>query len=200
LGPTREHGTATKVLWSLLVVGVGSLLLLGTFSLLSGSTTNAGNSLTTGSVSVGDNSSGSAMYSDTGLGVGNTVDRCIQVTYTGTNGAGMNLYLPDSLDQLGQYTDLTIDEFSGSSTAFPDCSGLNGNSQNMYSGTLADFQNNHNSYDNGLAVYPAPWSGASAWQQNDNVVFRFTLTINGSTPTTGPLTTGSHSWVWEARG
>jgi hypothetical protein len=196
----RNRGPLTKALSSVLVVGVAGLLLAGTFSVLSGSTTNSGNALTTGSVSVGDNSGGVAMYTDTGLGLGDSVSRCIQVTYTGTSSAAMNLYVPETLDQLAPYADLTVDEFSGSSSAFPDCSGVNGNSQNMYSGTLADFQANHNSYGNGLAVYPTPWFGASSWAQNDSVVFRFTLTIDGSTPVSTPLTTGSHSWVWEAQG
>ena len=71
---------------------------------------------------------------------------------------------------------------------------------------MGRFMNNYqlegvdNNFDNGVAVYPAPWSGASQWQQNNSVVFRFTLTIDGNTPTYTPLTTGSHSWVWEARG
>ena len=50
----------------------------------SGTTTNAGNSVTAGVVSVSDDDAGTALFNVTGAVPGSPQTRCINVTYTGS--------------------------------------------------------------------------------------------------------------------
>lgn len=57
------------------------------------------------------------MYSMANAKPGDTVTRCIKVTYTGTLDASVKLYTPSSIGTLGQYVDLKVE--TGSQTGTP---------------------------------------------------------------------------------
>ena len=46
-----------------------------------------------------------------------------------------------------------------------------------------------------MAAYPG---AQTQWNQNDALVYRFTLTVQDNNAA-GGLTTGSHSFIWEAQ-
>ena len=190
-----------KLLLSLMVVGVAaSVVAVGVFSAFSSTTSNAGNSLTAGTVAIGDNDAGAAMFNNvTGGKPGTSVQRCITVTYTGSLDADVRLYTTDaSSGALAQYVDVTIEpgSFSGAPPAFPGCTGFTADSGgSLYSGTLSNFRTAHGSYANGVVDNPG---SALKWITNDSVVYRFTYSVQDTNSAQG-LATGSHSYTWEAR-
>ena len=77
--------TGAKVALSALVIGaLGSFAALGVYGLFTATTQNSGNEITSGTVELADNDSGSALYNTTGVRPGDTTSRCIETTYTGS--------------------------------------------------------------------------------------------------------------------
>ncbi|MGE5407993.1 MAG: TasA family protein [Syntrophothermus sp.] len=192
--------TRTKVLLTVLCVGaLGSLAAMGVFGAFSATTTNAGNTITAGTVAIGDNDAGSAMYSLTNVKPGEGVTRCIKVTYTGSLDADVRLYTESAVGALGQYVDLTITPGTQATSTFPSCTGFTPDSGGaIYSGTLANFATTKNSWANGVVDYPG--TTATKWVTNDAVVYQFTATLQSSAPFAAQgQTTGAHTFTWEAR-
>lgn len=187
-----------KILLSLLLIGATSVLAgFGTFSAFSSTTTNSGNSFAAGTVFVDDNDAGSAMYSVSNQAPGATTVRCIKVTYGGTMAADVKLYTASAIGAVGDYVNLTVEKGSGNPT-FPNCTGFSAEST-VYSGELDDFAAAHGSYANGVAAFPG---AQTQWNQNDTLVYRFTLSLQDDNNANGgatPLSTGSHAFTWEAR-
>ena len=189
-----------KTLVTLLVLGVvGTLAGVGTFSAFSSTTDNTGNTFAAGTVYIGDNDAGSAMYNVTNQAPGAATTKCIRLTYTGSLAADVKLYTSSTVNALGTYVDLSIDKGTmPGGTTFPNCTGFVLES-NVFSNTLANFTTTKNSYANGIAAFPGV---QSQWNQNDTVVYRFTLTLQNNAAANGgavALTTGAHDFTWEAR-
>jgi predicted ribosomally synthesized peptide with SipW-like signal peptide len=187
-----------KVLATLIVVGaIGGLAAFGTFSAFSSTTSNPGNEFTAGTVSIGDNDAGSALYSFTNAKPGDSVTKCINVTYTGSLDSDVKLYVPEAIGSLGSNVNLTITPGTQSSPSFPSCTGFTpASGGSIFSGTLSAFASAHNSWANGLATSP---SGASKWTTSNNVVYQVTAQLDPSVSGSGGGTTGTHSVTWEAR-
>ena len=66
----------------------------GSVAAYKSTTTNSGDAVSAGSVSLFDNDSGSAMFSPSNLKPGDSYSSCIQVSYTGTLPALVKLYGP----------------------------------------------------------------------------------------------------------
>lgn len=182
-----------------LVALVGAALGVGTFSAFSSTTTNPGNSFAAGTVYLTDNDAGSAMYSVSAATPGVGVQKCIKLTYGGTLPADVKLYTASTLGSIANQIDLTIEKGTSSgSPSFPGCGTFTAEST-VYSGTLGAFASASNSYATGLAAYPG---SQTDWDQNDTLVYRFTLTLEDDNSANGgasPLSTGSHEFTWEAR-
>jgi hypothetical protein len=178
-----------------LVAGIGGW---ATWAAFSATTTSTGNNLTLGTVAIGDNSLGAFMYQVTGAKPGDTVTKCVKATYTGSLDADVKLYA-SAVGTVGTYVNLTVTPGSGSPT-FPGCTGFVPDAAGaIYTGTLKGFADTHNSYATGLVDNPG---SATKWVTNDGVVYQFTLTVadnNAANGVTVPLTTGTHSFTWEAR-
>jgi hypothetical protein len=187
-----------KLLLSVLAIGVlGSLATLGVFGLFSATTSNSGNDFNTGSVTLGDNDAGSALYSVQNAQPGDTVTRCIKVSYTGTLAGDVDLYVPTPVQPVAQYVDVTITPGTQTTSTFPDCTGFTPQAAGaIYTGTLQNLADTHNNFATGLET--APGTG-SAWTTNDAVVFKFEVTLNANAPGTAEgLSTGDHTYTWEA--
>lgn len=185
---------ARQVLLSLAVLGVtGFIAFLGTYSAFTAADTNDGNTITSGTVSLTDDDSGSAMYSVTNQKPGDTVQKCIKVTYAGSLDADVRFYTADTIGAVGEFVNLTITP--GSGATFPDCTGFTADGADLFSGTLASFATTHSNWTNGLVDYP---SAGSKWVTNDAVVYRFTLTLQDDDDAQGD-TSNSHAFTWEAR-
>jgi hypothetical protein len=191
--------TTTKVLLTALCVGaLGSLAAMGVFGAFSSTTTNAGNTITAGTVAIADNDAGAAMYSLTNAKPGESVSKCIKVTYTGSLDADVHLYTTSTIGSLGQYVELTITPGTQATSTFPSCTGFTPDSGGaLYSGTLASFATTKNSYANGVVDYPG---SGTKWAANESVVYQVTATLQSSAPESAQgATTGAHTFTWEAR-
>jgi len=192
--------TSTKVLLTALCVGaLGSLAAMGVFGAFSSTTTNAGNTITAGTVAIADNDAGAAMYSIANAKPGETVSKCIKVTYTGSIDADVHIYTTSTIGALGQYVDLTITPGTQTTSTFPSCTGFTPDSGGaLYTGTLQNFGTAKGSYANG--VVDNPGTSATKWVANDSVVYQITATLQSSAPDAAQgLTTGAHTFTWEAR-
>lgn len=192
--------TRDKTLLSLIVVGVlGSLVAFGVYGLFTATTQNAGNEISAGTVAFSDNDAGSALYNISGAAPGDSVTRCIKVTYTGSLPAEVRLYSPSSPGTLAQYVDVTITQGTQATSVFPDCTGFTPDSLGViYSGTLQNFEQTHTNYANGIDAETS--SVDTYWHPNDSVVYQFVATLQLGTPDTGQgASTGVHSFEWEAQ-
>jgi hypothetical protein len=191
--------TTTKVLLTALCVGaLGSLAAMGVFGAFSSTTTNAGNTITAGTVAIADNDAGAAMYSISNAKPGESVSKCIKVTYTGSLDADVHIYTTSTIGSLGQYVELTITPGSQTTSTFPSCTGFTADSGGaLYSGTLANFASTKNSYATGVVDNPGT---GTKWAANESVVYQVTATLQSSAPESAQgATTGSHTFTWEAR-
>jgi hypothetical protein len=187
-----------KVLLSTLVVGVlCGLTTLGVFGVFSATTQNAGNEISTGTVTISDNDAGSALYNVTGAKPGDTVSRCIRTTYTGSLPAAVHLYTTSPPGALAQYVDLTITKGTQLNSAFPDCTGFTADGAALFTGTLQGFEQTHNAFGAGIAALP---TGHAVWQPGDSVVYKIDATLQAGTPDTSQgSSSGAHTFIWEAR-
>ncbi|HEX2304234.1 MAG TPA: TasA family protein [Gaiellaceae bacterium] len=181
-----------------LIALVGGVVGVGTFSAFSSTTTNPGNTFAAGTVHLTDNDSGSAMYNVPTSAPGTSVTRCIVLTYGGTLPANVRLYTTSTLNALANYVDLTVEKGTSSGGSFPNC-GTFTSQATIYSGTLAGFASAHSSYANGVSAYPG---SQTQWDQNDTLVYRFTVSLQDDNNANGgatPLSTGAHGFTWEAQ-
>ncbi len=184
-----------KLLSTLVVVGVaGSLVAFASFSAFSSQTTNSGNTFAAGTVVIGDNDAGAAMYSLTNQSPDITVKRCIRVTYTGTLASTVKLYASQAPGAGANDVNLVIRQVTGTLPAFPACTGLLDGAV-VYTGTLGAFATARTSFANGLAVNDQ--LASAVWDNTDAVIYQFELTV----PSTSPqgTTTGTHAFQWESQ-
>jgi hypothetical protein len=184
--------TTRKALLTLAIIGVvGSLTAFGAFAVFSSTTSNPGNSITAGTVSISDNDGGTAAYNVSNRKPGDFAESCIRVTYTGSLGNTIKLYRSAFSGGTGldSYIDLAITKGSGTAT---DCSDFSG-STSVYSGTLNALGSN---WAGGVALTNG--AGQASWSQNDAVTYKVRATLQDNNAAQG-LSTGTHSLVFEAQ-
>lgn len=176
------------------VVGVlaGTTLVWQTSSATFSDSTSSGGGWSAGSVTVSDDDAGRAVFSTEQDGLlvgGQSVTRCIKVTYTGSivSGTQLRLYAAAS-GALAGNLDLVVDEGAGGS--FGDCAGFAATTAGLYSGTLAGFAADASSFATGVAA----WSPASTPQARS---YRFTITVRNVPAAQNATVAGS--FTWEAR-
>jgi hypothetical protein len=168
------------------VLAVACAVLVATFLVLSvsraafiGTTSNEGNSLTSGTITLTDDDSGSTMFTVSNMMPGDSEVRCIVVTYSGVDAdpSAVELYsggFTDSGD-FASYLNLTVEEGTGG--AFGDCSGFTAENTIESGGTLAAFDAAHTDYASGVGV----WDPAST---PESKTYRFTIELDAGTPDT----------------
>jgi hypothetical protein len=161
-------------------------------ALFSGTTSNSSNSWATGGVSLSDDSSSTALFNsgtDGLLSGGQTLTKCIKVTYTGsvTSGVSVKLYSTAS-GALAPYLNLTVDQGTGG--GFGSCTGFTVGTAGIYSGTVS-----------GMATADTNFAtGAGSWAPGSNgatQTYRFTVTV--SSAAAAQSTTAAGSFTWEAQ-
>lgn len=167
--------------------------MLATFGAFSSTTSNPGNSFAAGTVVIGDNDGGTALYNLSNQKPTVQTDRCIKVTYTGSLDSTVKLY-SSAVTAGGQWVDLGVASGTGTqancSDFVPDASG-----SSVYSGTLKSFADTYSTYATGLSDSPLV---ATKWQTNDAVTYRFRVNVQDDNSAQG-ATTGTHSFTWEAQ-
>jgi hypothetical protein len=139
-----------------------------------------------------DSDAGTAMFRNETLVPGVAVDRCIQVTYDGTNDPGPVLMYAaaGSGGDLAPYLDLTVHMGTAAAGAFGSCGSFS-ESESVFTGTLADFASAHSNYA----------TGRVAWNPTDTREarsFRFTVTVQDVAAAAGKSASFGFSWRTEA--
>jgi hypothetical protein len=187
-----------KILGSVLVVGVlGSVSAAGVFGAFSATTQNSGNEISTGTVALGDNDAGSAMFQTTNAEPGQTWTKCIKVTYTGSIEADVVGYMRSAPGPLSPYLALKLERGTQTSGTFPDCGNFEPAATD---GVLYDasFMSPTMPRDRATAIAHAP-VGKVAWNQGDSLALRMTLSLDASMPDLAQgASTGDATVVWEA--
>ena len=192
--------TRKLLLTALTVSVVGSIVAFGTFSAFSSTTENPGNQFAAGSVAIGDNDVGTALYNVSNQAPGDFEASCIKVTYSGTLPSDVKLYLPDSVGStVAEHTDLDITSGTGEEH---DCSDFAADATNssVFSGELGEFAAAHNDYASGVTDFPL---AKTKWDANDTVTYQVRVELqdnDGANSGTGTgYSTPAHKYVWEAQ-
>jgi hypothetical protein len=177
-----------KVLSSVLVGGVlAGATTFGVFGAFSATTQNAGNEISTGTVTLGDNDGGQAMFNVTNAKPSETWSRCIKVTYTGSLASDVRHYSTATGGALSQYLRIKVEQGTSTATTFPSCVGF---VPDPTSGLVADSAAPGAipalDWNSGAVLSPngvAP-GAPGAFTQNDSVVVRITLSLDPAMPDT----------------
>ena len=193
----RARVFATLVILLVLGIAIGS-----TTAAFSANTSNANNTIATGTVAIGDNDGGaSPVVTLSNARPGDTSSGCMKVTYTGSLSSSVRLYATVTGTGLGQYLDLKITRGS-SSDPFGVCTNFAADATNyigqgngvVYSGTLAAFPS---TYSAGLVD---PIAGPpESWTQNEAHTYKIQVTLQASAPTAAQGLAANPTFIWEAR-
>lgn len=173
------------------IIFVSFLVVGSSRAAFSDTTTNPGNDLSSGAVSLTDDDAGVALFSIAGLSPSTTSTRCITVTYTGdlTLSGPVRLYLANqTATGLDPYVDLTVETGVGASDAA--CTGFVAGPA-IFTNTLQTFAGS-TSYATGIDSGWTPTATGEARQ------FRFTVSLQDDN--NAQAQSSSFDLVWEAQG
>jgi hypothetical protein len=164
--------------------------------------TNDGNTITSGTVTLSDNDADGALLSLSAALPGATDTGCIRVRYTGSLSSTVRLYGTTGGTGLDQNLDVTVTRgvYSPSEPAFDSCTNFQADATNyigagagvIYSGTLQGFPDN---YAGGLVD---PTAGSpEAWTATEDHVYRIQVTLQNVQAAEGR--TATQTFTWEAR-
>jgi hypothetical protein len=154
---------------------------------------NAANQVSSASVLLTDNDSTTAMFDNViGLIPGQVVERCIDVTYTGTvDPTAVMLYISGpTTGTLATYLNLTVDYAPDTADAYGSCGTFPASPTNAFTGTLGAFATAHTGYGNGVGTWnPGPGT--------ETRTFRFRLVVQDNAAAANSTTT--FGFTWETR-
>lgn len=197
-GPRRLSTTPLLVLAVVAgLVASAAIIWHASFAAFTATTDNPNNQWSSGTVTLTDNDSGTAMFSASNLKPGSTGSSCITVSYNGSLAAAVKLYIaPGGLTHsagsspyLSDYLTITVEEGSGS-PGFGDCTGFTASATIISGQHLTQIASTNTNFSNGAGTW-AP-SGAAT------KVYRFTYTLDASAPNTVAGQTETATFTWEA--
>lgn len=177
------------------VLGSGVMVWRASEAAFSGITQNPTNNWSSGTVSLSDDDSDTAMFTVTGMTptVNNTGTKCILVTYTGSVALTNPVKLYGAIaggNGLAGYINLQVE--SGTGATFSSCAGFAGGTVIYPTGLLSTFGTTYTTYANGLST---GWTPAANGQTR---AFRFTYTL--ADDNAAQTKTCSMPFTWEAQG
>lgn len=185
----RRRPQLLAVLLSFVMVTLG---LIGVSAAGFSGTTNAGsNAWTTGTVALTDTDSGNALFkvaNDGLLDAGQTLTRCINVTYNGTltNNLAVRLY-GTSAGALAPYLNLTVTEGTGANGTAGSCTGFTPTST-LYNGTLDGFATTRDTFAHGVST----WAITAAPQTRS---YRFVTAVADVNASQAKTATANFTWT-----
>lgn len=161
----------------------------------SGTTENAANSWTAGSVTLTDNDSGSAMFNVEKMLPGQSFQHCITVTYTGTTDGVSPIRLYAALTDAGDlapYLKVTVKQGAkGTADVAADCSDFPASPTTIVTDkTLTAVTTDHTNFGNGVG-------GVTPSTTDTKVPYQFVVTLDPSTPNTAQGKTAKATFTWE---
>ena len=198
--PRPRWSRSRRSVLTMLVIGVAGLLAgAGSYAVFTATTGNTGNSFASGTVTIQDNDSNTAMLALANAKPGDADTSCIRIEYTGSLDSTVRLYGSVS-GSLASYVTLTVTRGTDSSPSFDSCANFTPDATNyigagngvVYSGPLSSFPA---SYAAGIVD---PTSGSpETWSQSEAHSYRFVVTLQDNNAAQG--LTGNASFTWEAR-
>ena len=181
----------------LAILASGALVLQGSSAAFSATTSNPGDSWAAGQVVLTDDdggtspTTGTAMFTATKLKPGTTGQKCITVSSTSTVASTLKVYSTavTTTNAMSTYLNLTVEEGTGGS--FASCTGFV-SAATDFTGTLAGFAAN-GAFASGVGAF------ALAGTPPETRSYRFTYTLDPTTPNTVQNGTASANFVWEAQ-
>ncbi|MCL8027351.1 hypothetical protein [Nocardioides bruguierae] len=191
-GPRRRSAVAVSAV-GVLAAFVGSSLLVyqASSSAYTSTTANAGNSWSSGVVSITDDDTGTALFTVNGLKPGSAGEACIKVSSTSTVAGSVKLYATgySTTNNLAASLDLTVQEGTGGT--FPSCAGFV-SSSTAYTGTLAGFSTK-TSFGTGVGS----WSLTGT--PTETRVYRIAYSLDAAAPDSTQGGTAGLGFTWEAQ-
>ena len=184
---------------SAVVVAVGVLAALGTYGAFTATTTNSGNSISSGTVELTDTDGGTGkVYVASGTAPGaSQTQKCLRVTNAGSLATTVKLYRTATVASgTGDEYTLTVQRGGNLSSPGADmnCTGFDFQGT-VYSGNLGGLGT---TYDGGSLA----WNFGGVFGAGESHDYRFTITTKDD-PTPNAHTqdhaTGAHDFVFEAR-
>lgn len=192
----KSHGRvrANLIRVAAVLVGLavaGLLVIDGSSAAFSDQTHNDKNSVATGTVELTDDDANTAMFDVSGLNGGQSVERCINVTYSGSLKSDVKLYGAVAGSGLAPGLTTKIEVGTGAKTG-PNfgCAGFTGGSS-LFNGTLAAFGSSHGGYANGLG-------GFTNASDPTTKSYKITMTVSNDNAYQGKSATVD--FTWEAQG
>lgn len=187
---------------AIMVVGTAVLLNVaglagngGAWALFGGGTSNPGTSVAAGTLALDNDDDGGVVLDVSGMRPGQpTVERCVQVRYTGDLEAGLRLYGEVS-GALAPFVRLDITRGSETAPSEATCDSFTADPGGgaLYDGTLAALPADHSAG----VVDRSPDGGPAAWADGERRSYRFRLTLE-DTPEAQGLAAQARV-IWEAR-
>jgi len=188
------------VLVALAVAGVIAAVAVGlTSAAFVGTTSNAGDSFATGTVSITDNDAGGSMLALSSAKPGNSDTSCIRATYTGSLDSTVRLYATVA-GTLAPFLQLTVTRGTDSSPSFDACTNFAADATN-YIGSGAGVI-----YSGLLSAYPTTYGGGivdptagspETWTTSEVHSYQFVISLNNNPAAQGLSSTAT--FTWEAR-
>lgn len=185
----RGFNLAASLPFALGVAVSCALIVQSTNAAFTGATSNTSNTFSAGTVALTDDDAGSAMFNAADMVPGQTEQRCIEVSYTGSSFDldAVRLHSAVTDTGLAPHVDLSIEEGTGGD--FADCSGFAASST-LFTGTLAGLGSTHGSHATGIAAY-TPASGST------DRTYRVTATLGNDTPNSAQGSGAGAAITWE---
>lgn len=169
------------------------LVMARTRASFTGSSANPAGQWQSGTVALGDDDTGQALFQASGLLPGDAGDRCIAVTYNGTAPATVRFYATGLSGNLGADVQLDVAQASdaGNTGSFAGgCSGFAGSS--ILTGTVAGIAASNSSYATGAGS----WTPTGAGQTR---VYRIHYALDAATPGSLQGQSVTITFNWEAQ-
>ena len=161
----------------------------------SGTTANSSNVFSSGTVTLVDDDANAVMFDTSAAPMvpGDSLTKCIEVTYTGTSYdlTAVRLYasLGTNVDSFANHLDITIEQGTGGS--FANCSGFT-SASTLFTGTLASLTSTNTDYASGLTA----WTPSAVSLDR---VYRFTVVLGNDTPNSAQGDSATATFTWETQ-
>jgi hypothetical protein len=195
-------------------VASGMMMYAASYATFTSTTSNANDQWSSGTVVLTDDDSAQAMFA-IGNSTGGRVDsglmkptqdvvNCVEVSYTGNIASTVRLYVSGRSETTGttpagatgllSYLHVKIEEGTG---------GVYGNCTGFVGTTIWDTGTHVNAASDLLGVFPTtrtlgPSSNTASWVNGTTKVFKFTITLDTSTPDSSQGATATATFNWEA--
>lgn len=190
---TPTHLRAGKMLALPLAVIVSGLVIgQASSAAFSSNTDNPSNAWNTGSVEIGDDDQGAAMFHETGLEPGAAGSRCIAVTSTGSLDSTVRFFA-DAPTGTTLADAITMTVTQGTGGGFGDCTGFTPAAADatVFDGSLSTLASTASDFDSGLGDWTAG--------EGETRTFKIDWTVDEDAANDTQGESAGVDFVWEAR-